>query len=152
MLTDVYSEYNIQIMSRVCGVDPQSLRYWTRKGLLKPLKREKRRGTPMLFSFTELLKARVISRLRLQNVPLQRIRHALDALERFNFADSEVFLVIDGDDIWAETDKKQLMSLVESCGQLLLINIARQRAEVEIELRMIWPASDTGGTENADNV
>jgi DNA-binding transcriptional MerR regulator len=152
MLTDVYSEYNIRIMSRVCGVDPQSLRYWTRQGLLKPLKREKCRGTPMLFSFTELLKARVISRLRLQNVPLQRIRRALDALERFNFADSEVFLVIDGDDIWAETDKKQLISLVESCGQLLFINIARQRAEVEVELRMIWPANDTGGLENADNV
>lgn len=55
MLTDVLPNYNIQIISRVCGIDPQRLRYWIRKGLLTPLEREhKRRGAPMLFSFVEL--------------------------------------------------------------------------------------------------
>lgn len=152
MLTDVLPHYNIQVMSKVCGVDPQTLRYWIRRELLTPLKRERsRRGAPMLFSFIELLKARVISQLRHQNLPLQRIKSALLALERFDLTNSDVFLVVDGDDIWAETDKKQIMSLVNSCGQLLLINIARQRKDVEADLKMIWPAEDMGEIENANN-
>jgi len=152
MLTDIYSQYDIKIISRVCGIDPQCLRYWTRQGLLKPLKREStRRGSPMKFSFIELLKARVISQLRHQNVPLQRIRQALEALERFDLADSDVYLIVDGNDIWAETDKEQIFSLVQSCGQLLFINIAKQREEVFADLKMIWPAHDEGEKNNVND-
>ncbi len=95
----------------------------------------------MLFSFTELLKAKVISQMREQNIPLQRVRRALLALERFNLIDSQVFLVVDGDDIWAETDEKQILSLVRNCGQLLLVNIAHQRAKVEECLKVLWPGA-----------
>ena len=151
MLTNPYSEYSIQIMSLICGIQPQTLRHWTRQGLLKPIKREHaRRGAPMIFSFTELLKARVISRLRHENISLQRIRRALEALERFSLDSSDLFLIVSGDDIWAETDKDELVSLVKNCGQLLLINIAYQRAEVEAELKVLWAGNDRGETDDAN--
>jgi Predicted transcriptional regulators len=72
--------YGSRLAAKLAGVTLRQLRYWVRKGILKPSVYQAGRGGRDLFSYTDLVQARAIGRLRKQGASLRRIGQAIDYL------------------------------------------------------------------------
>ena len=91
------------------GIAISALHYWDKTGLVKPsLRPAAGRGSRRLYSFRDLVQLLVVSRLREQDVSLQRVRKCLAFLKE-HFPELEaplagLSLVTDGESIFLLTD------------------------------------------------
>ena len=91
------------------GIAVSALHYWDKTGLIKPTVRPAAgRGSRRLYSFRDLVQLLVVSRLREQDISLQRVRECLAFLKK-HFPDVEaplagLSLVTDGESIFLLTD------------------------------------------------
>jgi uncharacterized protein (DUF433 family)/DNA-binding transcriptional MerR regulator len=69
--------YASRLAAKLAGVSLRRLRYWVAKGLMEPSLRRGGAGGRDLYSYTDLVHARTIGRLRAQGASLQRIGRAV---------------------------------------------------------------------------
>ncbi len=101
--------FGTRFIETTFGIPLSALHYWDRTNFLKPSVRPAAgRGSRRLYSFRDLVQLIVVSRLRAQNISLQRIRKCLAFLKK-HFPDVEaplagLSLVTDGETIFLLTD------------------------------------------------
>lgn len=94
--------YSAQLTAKLARVSLRQLRYWVRQGLLQPTAYDAPYRGRDLYSYTDVVQARVIGSLRRQGASLQKIRRAVEWL-RAQMAAGEQWhtkrLVIYGNDL-----------------------------------------------------
>lgn len=110
-------ELSSQQVAALAHVSYRQVDYWIRSRLLpEPMVPADGKGTERRFSFLDLLRVRVVARLRHEGVSLQAIRRALEILEgEWNIADPlrmGRLLAIDGK-ICLEGDDETLWAILE---------------------------------------
>lgn len=73
--------YGSRLAAKLAGISLRQLRYWVSTGLLQPSVYKAGRGGRDLFSYTDLVQARVIGRLRKKGWTLPKIRRAIAYLQ-----------------------------------------------------------------------
>ena len=129
-----HAGYSPTVASKLVGVNYNTILYWVRTGLVRASVRyESKQWTPVLFSFDDLLELKFIQSLRDKGAPTRRIRRALNFLRRTLKSHSltDLYLDVTSDDIQVYVDPEKIMSAVKNQGQMLLINVARLKSEIE---------------------
>lgn len=120
------SAYNTKTASAVTGASERQLRYWDRLGIVKPSVGEAEgRGSRRLYSFLDLVQARVAKRLRDGGLSLQKLREALGILkehpDQVRHPLAQLSLITDGDTVFRLTDDKAVMKDILKRGQLVSV-------------------------------
>ena len=120
------SAYNTKTASAVTGASERQLRYWDRLGIVKPSVGEAEgRGSRRLYSFFDLIQARVAKRLRDGGLSLQKLREALGILkehpDQVRHPLAQLSLITDGDTVFRLTDDKAVMKDILKRGQLVSV-------------------------------
>lgn len=111
--------------ARLAGLSLRQLDHWDRLGFLRPsVRRAKGYGSTRRYSFTDLVRLRVASRLRASGVGLARIRRCAEALSRLDPSGggdlARARLIVSGQRVlWARSDREVVDLLKE--GQLVLV-------------------------------
>lgn len=110
--------------ARLANLTPRQLDHWDRLGFLTAsLQAATGYGSSRRYSFADIVRLRVASRLRAQGLGLSRIRRCVAALKRLDPADGDLSrarLIVKGNRVlWARSDK-EVIDLFEG-GQLVLV-------------------------------
>lgn len=130
--------YSPTLASKLLGINYNTILYWVRTKLVRASVRyESKQWTPVLFSFNDLLELKFIQSLREKGAPTRRIRKALTFLRKQAKSSplADLYLDVTTDDIHLVMSPDQILSAVQSQGQLLLINISRLKSEIEERAR-----------------
>lgn len=134
--------YGTRLAAKLAGVSRRQLRYWVTQGLLQPSIHRAGRGGRDLFSYTDLVQARVIGRLRKQHKTLRVIRRAIDYLRSQLPSDQSWHtktLVIDSGGLMTLMEPGEIVNTThESPGQkvfsVFLGEVAKELLHVSDEL------------------
>ena len=111
--------------AQLSNLTPRQLDHWARLGFLCPSIREASGyGSARRYSFSDVVKLRVASRLRASGVGLTRIRRCVEAMRRLDSTGQadlgQTRLLVIGDRVlWARSDQEVVDLLKE--GQLVLV-------------------------------
>jgi DNA-binding transcriptional MerR regulator len=109
--------------AKLAGLSPRQLDHWDRLGFLRPsLEKAAGYGSTRRYSFADVVRLRVASRLRANGVGLARIRRCAEALERLDpSADlgGARLMVVGATVLWARSDR-EVVDLLKD-GQLVLV-------------------------------
>jgi len=106
--------YRGPAVSDIVGISYRQLDYWARTGLATPsISKARGSGTQRLYSFEDIVRLRVVKRLLDTGVTLERIRSALEELERLGRQLADVTLASDGRTVYAIDDDRQLLDLLQ---------------------------------------
>ena len=106
-------------VARLSGIEPRTLDHWAATGFLVPsVKKADGTGTRRVYSFSDLVAARVVKELRSAGASLQGLRKVVKALRRREFAENlgEARLIVSGRDVYLQ-DHHDLISMLDSPGQ-----------------------------------
>ncbi|MEO8054180.1 MAG: MerR family transcriptional regulator [Acidobacteriota bacterium] len=114
-------------VARLTGLTVRQLDWWDRRGFLRPsVTAASGYGTRRRYSFTDVVKLRLASRLRAAGFGLPQVRRVVETLKRLDPAagslttlSSARLLVADRRVVWARTDS-ELVDLLHG-GQLMLV-------------------------------
>ncbi len=114
--------YSAGVGTQVSGATQRQLDYWDKSGLVPAsLNRDCGKGNARCYSYTDLLKLRVVVELRQVGVSLQKIRKALKIINKWD-PDSDALLkkklFSDGKDIYVTTSDKRILKSILRRGQL----------------------------------
>lgn len=130
---------------RAAGITQRQLDYWEQRGLLRPsLAHPGRRGKDRRYSYTDLVKLRVVKELRQAGLSLQRIRKAVRALkQRDPDMDPllEEKLITDGQRVFVSTAEVGTLKEILRGGQLAfsVILLGKLEARVRRTIRLTRP-------------
>jgi DNA-binding transcriptional MerR regulator len=138
--------YRGPAVGEIVGITYRQLDYWARTGLVSPSIRDaKGSGTQRLYSFEDIVRLRVIKRLLDAGVTLERIRAALEELERQGRALSDVTLASDGRTVYAIDDDRQLLDLLQRGQGVFAIALDPLIDELRGEVSLLPVATSTTG-------
>jgi DNA-binding transcriptional MerR regulator len=135
-------------VQRLSGISVMRMHYWVQTGIAEPSVAAGRgRGAVRRWSFTDVLGLRVLTMLRDEGVPLQRVRKLLPLLQQETgeglnlkaLARARLVVLPDGDVALARNDR-QLLSLLRAPGQGLLVPVVMLGLEQilrDVESRML---------------
>lgn len=107
-------------VAELTGINRKTLHYWDRSGFLSPkLAKAHGTGTRRLYSFQDLVAARVAHQFRHQGISLQGIRRIVRFLQGEKQEQcplAEMYLVTDGKDVYA-TKGDGVVSVLRQPGQ-----------------------------------
>ncbi len=114
-------------VARLTGLTTRQLDWWDRRGFISPsATRASGYGSRRRYSFTDVVKLRLASRLRAAGFGLPQVRRVVETLKRLDPAagglttlSSARLLVADRRVVWARTDS-ELVDLLHG-GQLMLV-------------------------------
>jgi DNA-binding transcriptional MerR regulator len=107
-------------IARLSGIKPRTLDHWAATGFLVPsIKKAGGTGTRRVYSFSDLVAARVVKELRSAGASLQGLRKVVKALRRREFAENlgEAQLIVSGKDVYLQ-DHHDLISMLRRPGQI----------------------------------
>ncbi|HEY8666484.1 MAG TPA: MerR family transcriptional regulator [Tepidisphaeraceae bacterium] len=112
-------QFSTAVVAELTGTSQRQLDYWARTRLLRPSAREAAgRGSRRRYTFTDLIAAQTVAKLRQANCPLQKIRKAVRYL-RAHYPDvadarglGRLTLMTDGQHVYILTDQRQVMDVV----------------------------------------
>lgn len=138
--------YKSQVACALCGITPRKLDYWVATGVFEPSHvyvRPERRRQFFLFTFQDLVRLRTIRELREAGLPLQKIRLAIDSMNRrFGANWSSGWLVTDGKTAYLRHAGAHIEKLTgKGSGQLAFAVVAARTAAncVQERLRNLEP-------------
>lgn len=134
--------YGSRLAAKLADVTLRQLRYWVAQGLIQPSIHRAGRGGRDLFSYTDLVQARVIGRLRKERKTLRLIRRAIVYLRETLPGDEQWHtksLVVDSTGLLTLMDPGEVVNTThESPGQkvftLFLGEVARELLKAGDEL------------------
>lgn len=122
-------------VSKMTGVSLRQLQWWDEQGVVSPVQRGHRR----LYQLHEVIEVGLITELRQKGVSLQKIRRVLNFLKRelganylrSNGSDAEMHLLTDGDNLYLESEHKNIVDLLKTARQpMISVCISDQIAQV----------------------
>ena len=121
----------------------RQLDYWDEKEIVRPsIRRRQGKGKERRYSYTDLLKLRIVVELRRAGLSLQRIRKALRALKDWDANDDALAgkrIVTDGQNVFVATSDQEVLRNVIAHGQLafavVFVGEAIRRTGEKIKLR-----------------
>jgi DNA-binding transcriptional MerR regulator len=132
---------------RISEASQRQLDYWDARGIVPAsVRRNEGKGVDRRYSFTDLVKLRVVVELRKSGLSLQKIRKALGVFEE-SHPGSDVLarkkIVTDGNDIFVATSDPRILKSLLHRGQLAfsifllggVIDEARKSIRVYLEKR-----------------
>ena len=149
--TDERRGYSGPSVSEVVGITYRQLDYWARTGLAVPsIRGAKGSGTQRIYSFEDIVRLRVIKRLLDAGVGLERIRAALEELERQGRALSDVTLASDGRTVYAIDDDRQLLDLLQRGQGVFAIAVDPLIDELRGEVSVLSPVAGIAADARGD--
>jgi DNA-binding transcriptional MerR regulator len=133
--------YRGPAVAKIVGVSYRQLDHWTSTGLVTPSVRDADgSGSQRLYGFDDIVRLKVIKRLRDAGVSLQRIRKALDEVAERGLSLKDLMLASDSaGNVIAVDDQQQAMDLLMSGQGVFFIAIDPVAAEVTQEVAAITP-------------
>jgi DNA-binding transcriptional MerR regulator len=134
---------------KIVGITYRQLDYWARTELLKPSISDARgSGTQRVYSYTDLLKLKVIKQLLDEGMSLQKARSAIQALESSGTDVAAANLVLNGADSLLISDDGQLLDLLKGGQGVLVFSLAGVVEELEAAIHEFRPVVEAGGVED----
>jgi DNA-binding transcriptional MerR regulator len=107
--------FNSKAVSRIAGISLRQIQYWDEQGFIRPsVRRASGRGSKRLFSFSDLVKLKVVKNLSDHGLSLQRIRMCLHHLRNYSPAGSSPLTSLK-----YLTDGEKLFVLTEDRNKIL---------------------------------
>ncbi|MEE8603502.1 MerR family transcriptional regulator [Euzebya tangerina] len=140
-ISDGRSGYRGPAVAKIVGISYRQLDHWTSTGLVVPSVRDAEgSGSQRLYAFEDIVRLKVIKRLRDAGVSLQRIRKALDEVVQRGLSLEELMLASDSaGNVIAVDDQQQAMDLLMSGQGVFFISIDPVSEEVSREVAAITP-------------
>lgn len=111
--------FNSKMVSRIVGVSLRQIQYWDEQGFIRPsIKLAEGRGSQRLYSYSDLVRLKVVKDLQRHGLSLQKIRRCLHHLKRY-FPESAQPLgslkyLTDGDKLFVLTsDKNKILDVMD---------------------------------------
>lgn len=131
--------------ARLAGVKMGTMQYWVSTGLITPHKPPQGSGTRTGWAFLDIIRLRVISRLRNGGISLQKIRNALKRLGEWGEADPlgcGRLLAINGELFWIESEE-HLVNILQgqrALSKVLLIDLQEVAQDTREKIRAMCAA------------
>jgi DNA-binding transcriptional MerR regulator len=137
--------YRAPRAAKLAGITYRQLDYWARQNYVRPsLEDAKGSGSQRLYSFTDLLKLKVMKRLLDQGLSLQKTRGAIEAIERAGEDVGSARLVLAGPQALLVHSDGEVSDVLSGQGVLaLVLPMAGVVQELEADIATL-PASDDG--------
>jgi DNA-binding transcriptional MerR regulator len=128
----------------IVGITYRQLDYWARTNLLKPsLADAKGSGTQRVYSYTDLLKLKVIKRLLDEGLSLQKARSAIRALEETGNEPITASLVLNGPNSLLVSSDGQILDLLRGGqGVLNIVPLGAVVQELQAAIHEFRPRTD----------
>ena len=144
MLKDGFSTREVQ---RLTGTTARQLQWWDEKRIIVPT----RDGRNRLYSAHDLVEIHVIEELRRRHISLAAVRRVLRFLRRetgvrlskLALGATDYHLLLDGRNLYLETDSKQIVNLIRNTTQpvfVICLSEAARRVEVALPRVKDMPA------------
>lgn len=139
--------YRAPQVCKLVGITYRQLDHWARTGLLMPsLRKARGSGTQRLYSFTDLLRLRVVKRLLDAGLSLRKIRKAVEWMRDEMGAAQPLVdftLVSDGTDIWVKDQEDEaaelFLDLLKRGQGVFGIAIGQVQRDLEGEILEMFP-------------
>jgi DNA-binding transcriptional MerR regulator len=130
---------------KVVGITYRQLDYWARTNLLRPSISEARgSGTQRLYSYTDLVRLKVIKRLLTAGVSLQQARRAIDCLRSAGEDLATANLVIDqGQSVLAYSGEEIIDLVRGGQGVLNIVPLAGVVSELDAAITALERTGDS---------
>jgi DNA-binding transcriptional MerR regulator len=136
---------------KVVGITYRQLDYWARTDLLRPSISEARgSGTQRRYSYTDLVRLKVIKRLLTAGVSLQQARRAIDCLRSAGEDLATANLVIDhGESVLAYSGEEIIDLVRGGQGVLNIVPLAGVVSELDAAITALESSTDSATTDVA---
>lgn len=105
--------YRGPVVCAIVDITYRQLDYWARTGIVEPsVRKAEGSGSLRLYAFDDLVRLRVVKRLLDAGISLQKVRMAIDELDRRGLSLSEVTVVSDGRSVMAVDDDASVLDLL----------------------------------------
>lgn len=150
MSEDGFSTREVQ---RLTGTTARQLQWWDEKRIIVPT----RNGRNRLYSAEDLVEIHVIEELRRRHISLTAVRRVLRflrretgvRLSRLASGASEYHLLLDGRNLYLETDSKQIVNLIRNTTQpVFVICLSEAARRVEVALPSLVRSSNSVGAHS----
>ena len=158
-MTEMREQFNFGAVVSLSGVHPRTLDFWGKSGFLEPsIQKATGTGSKRLYSFADIIAARIARRFRERGVDLRGLRRVVNYLQksrRLKDPPLDVRLVVlDDDKVLIVRSDSELVKAFSRSGQAhdaLVIDVGRTAEEVRRGLKEVaWPKPQTGSPGNVE--
>jgi len=132
--------------SEVCnitGITYRQLDHWTSTKLVEAsIRNIKGSGFHRIYSFHDILKVKLVNKLRDAGISLQKIRIALTNINKIlgkNINITDISIFSDGQSIYVITDNNQMLDLLRKGQAVFGISLGPVHTETEAEIFSLYP-------------
>ena len=124
--------FRVPEVCRIIGISYRQLDYWARTELVRPsIQDAQGSGTQRLYSFQDLVELRVIKKLLDAGVSLQRVRKAVEYLQKSKTPAMGVTLMSDGNRIYAVDSPEAVVDLLSKGQGVFAIAVDKVATDLE---------------------
>ncbi|AXV09982.1 hypothetical protein DVS28_b0212 (plasmid) [Euzebya pacifica] len=147
--------YRGPVAAKLAGITYRQLDHWTTRGVVVPSVQDAvGSGSQRLYGFEDIVRLRMVKRLRDAGVSLQKITKVLDALADRGQTLDDVTLLNDGTDLYVCTEQQEVFDVLMSGQGVFAIALTPLRESVTADVVGIPtepanPLPSTGGRQRA---
>ena len=127
----------------ITNITYRQLDHWTTTGLVEAsIRNIKGSGFHRIYSFQDIVKIKLVNKLRDAGVSLQKIRIALKNIKKIlgkNINMSDISLFSDGKSIYVVTDNNEMLDLLRKGQAVFGISLGPVHTETEAEIFSLFP-------------
>jgi len=136
---------------KITGITYRQLDHWTTSSLINAsIRNLKGSGFHRIYSFQDIIKIKLVNKLREAGVSLQKIRIALKNIQKVlgdDISISDVSVFSDGKSIYVISDNDQMIDLLKKGQAVFGISLGPVHSEAEAKIFSLYP--DKVSAENA---
>ena len=128
---------------KITGITYRQLDHWTTTSLVDAsIRNIKGSGYHRIYSFQDIIKIKLVNKLREAGVSLQKIRLALKNVKQIlgkNIDISDVSIFSDGKSIYVITNNNEMLDLIKQGQAVFGISLGPIHTETEAEIHSLYP-------------
>ncbi len=127
----------------ITGISYRQLDHWTTTKLVEAsIRNIKGSGFHRIYSFQDILKVKLVNKLRDAGISLQKIRIALSNVNKIigkNVNITDISIFSDGQSIYVITEKDEMLDLLKRGQAVFGISLGPVHTETEAEIFSLYP-------------
>tara|TARA_B100000686_G_scaffold79575_1_gene85820 strand:- start:731 stop:1174 length:444 start_codon:yes stop_codon:yes gene_type:complete len=127
----------------ITGISYRQLDHWTSTKLVEAsIRNIKGSGYHRIYSFQDIVKVKLVNKLRDAGISLQKIRIALSNVNKIlgnNINISDISIFSDGQSIYVVTDNNEMLDLLRKGQAVFGISLGPVHTETEAEIFSLYP-------------
>ncbi len=127
----------------ITNISYRQLDHWTTSGLVNAsIRNIKGSGFHRIYSFQDIVKIKLVNKLRQAGISLQKIRVALKNVQKIigkNVDINDVSIFSDGNSIYVVTDNNEMLDLLKKGQAVFGISIGPVHTETEAKIFSLYP-------------